>query len=123
MLRNKKGFTLMEILVVVTIIAILAAIAVPSYLYAVDKGRQDACATNIRILLTQVERYELTTGQKVTLSGDEDLVAFLLAEDYLTGEPPQCPYNIEDNPTYKYVLTYVDGKATITCTHPNKDGK
>lgn len=121
MLRNKKGFTLMEILVVVTIIAILAAIAVPSYLYAVDKGRQDACATNIRILHTQVERYELTTGTKVP--EDKDLVAFLLAEDYLTGEPPQCPYNIEDDPTYKYVLTYVDGKATITCTHTTKDGK
>ena len=121
MLRNKKGFTLMEILVVVTIIAILAAIAVPSYLYAVDKGRQDACATNIRILHTQVERYELTTGTKVPV--DEDLVGFLIEEGYLTGEPPQCPYNIQDGPTYKYVLTYVDGKATIPCTHPNKDGK
>ena len=74
MLKSVKGFTLMEILVVVTIIGILAAIAVPSYIYAVDKGRRDACAANVQTLATQVERHKLEKGKEVGFQ--EDIVAF-----------------------------------------------
>ena len=117
MLKNIKGFTLMEILVVVTIIGILAAIAVPSYINAVEQGRQDACATNVKILFTQVERYNLTTGKQVP-AGD-DFVQFLREKGYLTGEELKCPYsNDEIKPEYK--LIYYDGKqAKVYCTHCN----
>ena len=117
MLRNKKGFTLMEVLVVVTIIGILAAIAVPSYIYAVDQGRKDACASNVQILFTQVERHYLTTGQQVPIN--EDLVQFLKGKGYLTGEELKCPYSNEEiMPEYK--LIYIDDKdAKVYCTHCN----
>lgn len=116
MLKNIKGFTLMEILVVVTIIGILAAIAVPSYINAVEQGRRDACATNVMILFTQVERYNLTTGQKVPTDGD--LVQFLRGIGYLTGEELKCPYNnAEIIPEYK--LKYNGNEAKVYCTHCN----
>ncbi len=38
-LRNKKGFTLLEILIVLVIIAVLAGLAVPAYQAAVEKSR------------------------------------------------------------------------------------
>lgn len=114
MLRNKKGFTLMEILVVVTIIGILAAIAVPSYIHAVEQGRRDACATNVKILFSQVERYNLTTGDKVPTN--VDLVQFLRGKGYLTGEELKCPFSTEEQ-TPKYCLKYNGIEAYVYCTH------
>ena len=45
---NKKGFTLMEMLIVVAIIAILVAIAIPTFTSALNKARASADAANIR---------------------------------------------------------------------------
>ena len=45
---NKKGFTLMEMLIVVAIIAILIAIAIPTFTGALDKTKASADAANIR---------------------------------------------------------------------------
>lgn len=118
MLKSVKGFTLMEILVVVTIIGILAAIAVPSYIYAVDKGRRDACAANVQTLATQVERSQLEKGKEVGFQ--EDIVAFLQAEGYLTNITVQCPYaQILEKGYGGIVYTYENGK--VKCTHCDKD--
>lgn len=47
-LRSKKGFTLMEMLIVVAIIAILIAIAIPTFSAQLDKANQATDAANIR---------------------------------------------------------------------------
>lgn len=47
-LRNKKGFTLMEMLIVVAIIAILVAIAIPTFNSSLKKAKQAADMANIR---------------------------------------------------------------------------
>ena len=46
--RNKKGFTLAELLIVVAIIAILVAIAVPLFVSSLDKANKAAKDANIR---------------------------------------------------------------------------
>ena len=115
MLRNTYGFTLMEILVVITIIGILAAIAVPSYINSVDKGRQDACDANVQILITQVERYKLEKGKDINLGG-QSLVDFLKREGYLTGQEIKCPFS-NDEIQYKYTLN-PDGDPIVICNHP-----
>ncbi len=44
--KNKKGFTLLEILIVLVILAVLAGLAIPAYQSAVEKSRaQEAVAT------------------------------------------------------------------------------
>lgn len=48
MKNNKKGFTLAELLVVVAIIAVLVAIAIPVFSGATDKAKQAADDANIR---------------------------------------------------------------------------
>ena len=47
-LNNKKGFTLMEMLIVVAIIAVLVAIAIPVFNGALTKSKEAADVANIR---------------------------------------------------------------------------
>jgi len=48
--RRDKGFSLVEMMVVVALIGIVGAIAIPGFKTARDKGREGACAANVRQL-------------------------------------------------------------------------
>ena len=62
---NKKGFTLMEMLIVVAIIAILVAIAIPTFKGQLDKSRQAADLANIRVAYADanLKALESATGE------------------------------------------------------------
>lgn len=47
-LKNRRGFTLIEIMIVVLIIAVLLAIAIPNFMKARDTSRAKACVANLR---------------------------------------------------------------------------
>jgi prepilin-type N-terminal cleavage/methylation domain-containing protein len=53
----KKGFTLLEVLIVVIILGILASIALPQYVATIEKSKSAEAATNIGSLRTAVDRY------------------------------------------------------------------
>ena len=75
-LRNKKGFTLMEMLIVVAIIAILIAIAIPTFNNSLNKARVATDEANIRSGYTAVaatvltDPTEDTTAVTYTLNAD-----------------------------------------------------
>ena len=58
----RRGFTLVEIMIVVAIIALLAAIAIPNLLGARRTANEAAAKANIRTLATELETYASGTG-------------------------------------------------------------
>jgi type IV pilus assembly protein PilA len=57
MLKNKKGFTLIELMIVVAIIGILAAIAIPNFMNYQCKARQTEAKTALGTVRTLQEAY------------------------------------------------------------------
>ena len=55
--RNQKGFTLVELVVVIAILGILAAIAVPRFVNAIDEANVATDAANVKVLQAAVNMY------------------------------------------------------------------
>ena len=66
MMKNNKGFTLVELLVVVLIIGILAAMAMPAYFKAVERSRAAEADTLIGSVVNAQARYKMKTGNYAT---------------------------------------------------------
>ena len=58
----KKGFTLVEIMIVVAIIGLLAAIAIPSFMRARTTSQMNACINNLRQVEAGKDQYSLENG-------------------------------------------------------------
>lgn len=64
---KQAGFTLVEIMIVVAIIALLAAIAVPGFLRARKRSQASKILNDLRLIDGSVDQYAIETGRK---SGD-----------------------------------------------------
>jgi prepilin-type N-terminal cleavage/methylation domain-containing protein len=69
----RKGFTLLEVLIVVIIIGILAAIALPQYTTTIEKSRSGEAATNIGALRTSIDRFWYQNGSFPASIDDLDI--------------------------------------------------
>src|ERR1035441_7644813 len=60
---RKAGFTLVEIMIVVAIIGLLAAIAIPNFIKARATSQQNACINNLKQISGAIDEWALETGQ------------------------------------------------------------
>ncbi len=61
--RSQQGFTLVEILIAIAIVAIMAVVTVPSYLGRLERGRADATRQSLRVVKSAVEQFYGDVGQ------------------------------------------------------------
>lgn len=70
--KSKKGFTLVEIMIVVVIIGLLAAMAIPAFQKVRESSQEKALLNNLRQLASGADQYFLENG--VTQVSSADLV-------------------------------------------------
>lgn len=107
---KKQGFTLVEIMIVVLIIGLLAAIAIPNFIKARKTTQMNACIDNLR----QIEGAK----EQALMAGVTDLTAATLygADNYIK-VTPVCPsdksaYTIGDADTRPICTSDMAGDAT-----------
>ncbi len=91
-MRSKKGFTLVELMIVVLILGALAAIAIPRVMGGAQAARISACNTNVDLLNSQIELYNANEGVWPALLTD-----VTLDPNYFPDEPPACPFGTPYN--------------------------
>ena len=102
--RMKKGFTLVEIMIVVAIIAILAAIAIPNFIRYRKTSQMNACISNLKAIRDAAEQSKLE-GHGVA---DSDL----FGQDKYIKVKPNCP----GDSTKSYTVTDdAETGVTVKC--------
>ncbi|MEW5895475.1 MAG: prepilin-type N-terminal cleavage/methylation domain-containing protein [Candidatus Omnitrophota bacterium] len=107
MKKNRQGFTLVEIMIVVAIIALLAVIAIPNLMRARVSANDALAQSTLRTLATAVQNF--AADNNGTFPADLGVLA--------TATPPYTNVNYATNATQSgFTYAYVAATNTITAT-------
>lgn len=84
---KRNQFTLVEIMIVVAIIGLLAAIAIPSFINARNTSRKNACINNLRQIDGAKEQWALANNKSSGDAVTNDFAALVGANGYIKATP------------------------------------
>ncbi|HXE72958.1 MAG TPA: prepilin-type N-terminal cleavage/methylation domain-containing protein [Candidatus Nitrosotenuis sp.] len=95
MVRHVRGFTLIELMIVIALIAILAAILIPNMVRSRNQAKLSSCKQSIRALASALETYATANGGRYPTS--------------LSLLPPDCIKAVPTCPVTQSSLPYTSG--------------
>lgn len=115
-IQRRNGFTLIELMIVISIIAILAAILVPNFLKARSQGHLSACKSNCKNIATSLELYAGDNLGKYPVTAS--FASKLTSGNYLK-MIPNCPASGGDSYSAAFVSTQTPDNFSFYCTGNN----
>ncbi|KJJ83637.1 protein containing Prepilin-type cleavage/methylation [Candidatus Omnitrophus magneticus] len=83
-LFKREGFTLVEIMIVIAIIGLLAAVAIPNFVRARETAQKNACISNLKQIDGAKTLWSLDTGSTATPTWTDLVTAYIK-------QTPSCP--------------------------------
>ncbi len=110
MKKSNKGFTLIELMVVIMIIAIIVAIMLPSFMTARARAKYTTCISNVKNLGTALESYH---AQRMRYPTEEEFkTSYNNGLDGFINHVPLCPSSGKE---YVYTTTLDEKGYKLSC--------
>lgn len=121
-LRSDKGFTLVELLVVMVIIGLLAALVAPKLFPKLGKGKQAAAKAQIELIGQALDHYRLDTGSYPTT--EQGLNALITNPGVEKWQGPYLKKGVPLDPWGKpYIYQYPGTHGDYDLYYYGRDGK